>query len=124
MTPAEVLTHLRRDQVVLWPDSGRLCYSAPPGVMTPERLSQARACKDGLMTLLAAEAETDPAALRLAAANAKFDAEPDDEEVPMIATIEGRRGPVRCRSCGFELTQGIAVCPVCHPAPRVPTGRG
>ncbi len=36
MNPADLIAELRRLDVKLWEDGGRLCYDAPKGVLTPE----------------------------------------------------------------------------------------
>ena len=122
MTPRDLLADLRRRGVVLWIDGDRLRYSAPTGVVGPDRLALLREHKAALIARLAAEAAADPDAVRLGAATALFDGEPWPDEAAEIARIACMPGLVRCFACNFERNAEIVVCPVCHPAARLPTG--
>ena len=122
MTPRDLLADLRRRGVVLWVDGDRIRYSAPTGVVGPDRLALLREHKAGLIARLAAEAAADPDAVRVGAATALFDGEPWPDEATEVARIEAMPGLVRCFACGFERNAEIAVCPVCHPAAWLPRG--
>ncbi len=64
MTAEELIAHLEEQGVQLSAHEGRLRYSAPPGVLTPELKAQLGAHKPALLALLAARVESGGAAAR------------------------------------------------------------
>ena len=119
MTPVQFLAELRGLDVVLWIDGDRLRYSAPCGVVTPERVAALRAYKEAVVAFLRGEGKEDPDPARRRAGAAMLDGAASDEAA-VVARIEGMPGLVRCFACGFERNAEIPTCPVCHPAAGLP----
>ncbi len=52
MNIADLLSELRRNDVALWPEDGELCYSAPPGAMSPALRAKIAEAKPELLSFL------------------------------------------------------------------------
>ena len=104
MSAIIVLLNARRAGIVIDAVGGRLRCRARSGVLTPEMQRRLRAHRDELLALVA-----DPDALRYAAAQEIFDAEP-------VAAPD----VVRCYACGFTRNAERHACPICHPTQAIP----
>ena len=103
MSAVELLLELRSRGVAVDAVGGKIRCRHTPGALPAELAERVRARREEVLALLA-----DPDALRVAAAQEMFDAEPE---------------PVRCRACGTKRGAGVVACPVCHPPARTGAGR-
>jgi len=63
MTTAEFLSSLRTQDIQLWVEGEKLCYSAPPGALTPELAGELRKRKAEIMGLLREASDIAPGIL-------------------------------------------------------------
>ena len=103
MSAAALLLELRARGIEIDVVDGQIRCRHAPGALPAELAGRVRAQRGEVLALLA-----DPDALRLAVAQAIFDAVPDR---------------VRCWACGTERDRRLRACPVCHPPARPEGGR-